>query len=44
LKIAGNSLDEAVALTVAGNQVLQNPQMVGQSLRTISLRLTGTSV
>lgn len=44
LKVAGNSLDEAVALTVAGNQVLQDPQKVGQSLRTISLRLTGTSV
>ena len=44
LKVAGNSLDEAIALTVAGNQVLQNPLMVGQSLRTISLRLTGTSV
>lgn len=44
LKVAGNSLDEAIALTVAGNQVLQNPQMVGQSLRTIALRLTGTSV
>ena len=44
LKVAGNTLDEAIALTVAGNQVLQNPQMVGQSLRTIALRLTGTSV
>lgn len=44
LKVAGNSIDEAIALTVAGNQVLQNPQMVGQSLRTIALRLTGTSI
>lgn len=44
LKVAGNSLDEAIALTVAGNQVLQDPRKVGQSLRTISLRLTGTSV
>ena len=44
LKVAGNSIDESIALTVAGNQVLQNPQMVGQSLRTIALRLTGTSI
>lgn len=44
LKVAGNTIDEAIALTVAGNQVLQNPQMVGQSLRTIALRLTGTSI
>ena len=44
LKVTGDSLDEAIALTVAGNQVLQNPDIVGQSLKTISLRLSGTSV
>ena len=41
---ANNSIDEAIALTVAGNQVLQSPDIVGQSLKTISLRLTGTSI
>ena len=44
LKTTGNTIDEAIALTVAGNQVLQAPDIVGQSLKTISLRLTGTSV
>ena len=44
LQVTGDSLDEAIALTVAGNQVLQNPDIVGQSLKTISLRLSGTSV
>ena len=44
LKVTGDTLDEAIALTVAGNQVLQNPDIVGQSLKTISLRLSGTSV
>ena len=44
LKVTGDSLDEAIALTVAGNQVLQSPDIVGQSLKTISLRLSGTSV
>lgn len=44
LKVAGDSIDEAIALTVAGNQVLQDPLTVGQSLKTISLRLNGTSV
>ena len=39
LTVAGNTLDEAIALTVAGNQVLQDPLTVGQSLKTISLRL-----
>ena len=36
LKVTGDSLDEAIALTVAGNQVLQSPDIVGQSLKTIS--------
>lgn len=44
LSVAGNSMDEAIALTVGGNRVLQDPLTVGQSLKTISLRLTGTSV
>lgn len=44
LTVANNTLDEAIALTVAGNQVLQDPLTVGQSLKTISLRLQGTSM
>ena len=44
LTTAHNTIDEAIALTVAGNQVLQSPDIVGQSLKTIALRLTGTSI
>lgn len=43
LKTAGNEIDEAIALVTAGNQVVQNPSSVGGGLRTIALRLTGTS-
>ena len=42
LKLAGNSLDEAIALTTAGNTILQDPATVGTGLKMISLRLTGT--
>lgn len=42
LKTAGNDLDEAIALTTAGNAIAQDPASVGSGLRTISLRLTGT--
>lgn len=44
LQVTGDSFDEAVALTTAANAVLQDPLTVGQSLKTISLRLSGTSV
>ena len=40
----GNSLEEAVALVAAANRVVQDPSSVGSALRTISLRLRGTSV
>ena len=43
LTTAGNTLDEAIALITAGNAVVQDPDSVGAGLRTISLRLTGTS-
>ena len=44
LKTAKNSFDEAIALTVAGNSVVQNPDMVAAGVRTISLRMAGTEV
>lgn len=40
----GNSLEQSVALIAASNKVLQDPNSVGSALRTISLRLRGTSV
>ena len=44
LKTAGNNIDESIGLITAGNQVVQDPESVGAALRTIALRLTGTSV
>ena len=41
---ANNSYEEAVALIAAANRVVQDPNSVGAALRTISLRLRGTSV
>ena len=41
LETANNDLNEAVALTTAGNAVTQDPSSVGAGLRTISLRLVG---
>lgn len=35
-------MDEAIALTTAGNAILQDPNSVGTGLKMISLRLTGT--
>lgn len=43
LKTASNDMDEAIALVTAGNAVTQDPSSVGAGLRTIALRLTGTS-
>lgn len=40
----GNSLEQSVALIAAANKVVQDPSSVGSALRTISLRLRGTSV
>lgn len=42
LVTANNDLNEAVALTTAGNAITQDPSKVGAGLRTISLRLVGT--
>lgn len=44
LMTANNSYGEAVALVAAANRVVQDPNSVGSALRTISLRLRGTSV
>lgn len=39
----GNNLEQSVALIAAANKVVQDPNSVGSALRTISLRLRGTS-
>jgi len=39
---AGNTLSESVALIATANTTLQNPSVVGNALKTISLRLTKT--
>lgn len=44
LQQAGNSLDEALGLIAASNTILQNPESVGTALKTLSLRLTKTSM
>lgn len=44
LKTVGNNIDESIGLITAGNQVVQDPESVGAAMRTIALRLTGTSV
>ena len=41
---ANNSYEQAVALIAAANRVVQDPNSVGAALRTISLRLRGTSI
>ena len=41
LVTANNDLNEAVALTTAGNAIPQDPSSVGAGMRTISLRLVG---
>ena len=42
LKVSGNSIDESIALITASNTVLQDPSRVGNAMRTIALRMTGT--
>ena len=44
LMAAGNNLEQSVALVASANKVVQDPSSVGSALRTISLRLRGTSV
>ena len=42
LKVSNNSLDESIALITTSNSVLQDPSRVGNAMRTIALRMTGT--
>lgn len=42
LATAGNTLDESIALITAMNEVVQDPDVVGTSLKTISSRLRTT--
>ena len=42
LQTAGNDLDQAIALTTAGNLITQDASKTGKGIRTIALRLTGT--
>lgn len=41
LVAAGNTIDEAIALTTVADEVVQNPESVGAGLKTVSLRLRG---
>lgn len=40
---ANNSLEESIGLIVAGNASIQNPEKVGNGLKTVSMRLRGIS-
>lgn len=42
LATSGNSLEQSIGLVVAGNNSLQDPEKVGNGLKTISLRLRNT--
>ena len=39
MKSAGNTLDETIALTTAANTIIQNPESVGTTLKTVSMYL-----
>ena len=41
LVAAGNTIDEAIALIVSANNVVQNPETVGQMWKTVSMRIRG---
>lgn len=41
---AGNTIDESIALITAANSVVQNPEIVGTALKTLSLRIRGAKV
>lgn len=43
LVAAGNSLEQTVALTAAGNTILQDPNAVGNALKVVSMRIRGTA-
>ena len=39
MKSAGNTLDETIALITAGNTIVQNPEKMGTTLKTVSMYL-----
>jgi len=39
LKVAGNSIDQSIAMITAANTVVQNPDSVGTAFKTISMRI-----
>lgn len=41
---ANNTLDESLALITAANSVVQNPEVVGTALKTVSMRIRGMKV
>jgi TP901 family phage tail tape measure protein len=43
LASANNTLDESIGLIVAANNVIQNPEVVGTALKTVSMRLRNTA-
>lgn len=43
LSLANNSLSESVALIASGNKTIQNSEVVGTALKSISMRLRGVS-
>lgn len=43
LVAAGNDIDEAIALTTAGNTILQDSNAMSNALKVVSMRLRGTS-
>lgn len=42
LAAAGNDINESIGLVVAANTVVQDPDVVGTALKTLSMRLRGT--
>ena len=43
LKASGNTIDESIAMITAANVVVQDPDVIGTALKTLSLRLTSTT-
>lgn len=43
LNASGNTLDEAIAMITAANTVVQDADVIGTAMKTVSLRLTSTS-
>lgn len=43
MSLAGSDLESSIALIASANKVIQDPSQVGNALRTIALRIRGTS-